>query len=233
MTCDKYKNPLLLAAACNGKLDAEIARHVKRCLTCRMTLRSERELFLQIDSALRAQVNEDPRPGFLAQLRLRVSEESTARPGLDCVWHMAGAAWALVLLAMFYPLISARQSSFHENLRTPTIEVPRSSGITQSGRAHEALGVQFRHHFKRPAIHGAVSRQPEVLVPPDEQHAFAQFVACVARHDAIAQAVVTPAADNSVNRNTELPHVHSVDIADLQLHRGRQEEWISQTGSSD
>lgn len=234
MTCDQYKNPLRLAAACNGKLDAEIARHVKRCSTCRMTLRSERELFLRIDSALRAQVNEDPRPGFLAQLRLRVSEESTARPGLDRVWHVAEAAWALVLLAMFYPLISARQSSFHENLQTPTIEVPsRSSGITQSGRAHEALGVQFRHHFKPPALHGAVSRQPEVLVPPDEQKAFAQFVACVARQDAIAQAVVTPAADNRVNRNTELPHVHSVDIADLQLHRGRQEEWISQTGSSE
>jgi len=233
MTCNKYKNPLLLAAACNGKLDAEIARHVKRCSTCRMTLRSERELFLRIDSSLRARVNEDPRPGFLAQLRLRVSQKSAARPGLDRVWHVAGAAWALVLLAMFYPLITARQSSFHKNLQTPTIEVPRSSGIAQSGHAHEALGVQFRHHFKRPAIHGAVSRQPEVLVPPDEQKAFTQFVACVARHDAIAQAVVTPAADNSVNRNTELPQVHSVDIADLQLHRGRQEEWISQTGGSE
>ena len=90
MTCDKYDNALLLAAASNGELDAKLARHLERCSTCRMTLRSERELLSRIDSALRAQVNEDPRPGFMAQLRLQLSKELTARPGSRCSirWSM-------------------------------------------------------------------------------------------------------------------------------------------------
>jgi hypothetical protein len=233
MTCDKYENALLLTAASNGEPDAKLTRHLERCSTCRMTLRSERELFSRIDTALHAQVNEDPRPGFLAQLRLQLSKKPTARPGSDRLWHMAGAALALTLIAMFYPLVNARQSSVQGNLRTPTINVPHSRGVTQFRRASEDIGVRTRHHSKHPAVRSAVAQEPEVLVPPDEQKAFAQFVACVARRDAIAQAVVTPAANKTVNRNTELPQVSSVDIADLQLGRGRQKEWIDQTGSSE
>jgi hypothetical protein len=93
------------------------------------------------------------------------------------------------------------------------------------------MGVRSRHHSKRPA--GAVPQEPEVLVPPDEQKAFAQFVACVAKRDAVAQAFVTPVATKTVDRNTELPQVSSVDIADLQWGRARQKEWIDQTGSSE
>jgi hypothetical protein len=164
MTCDKYENALLLAAASNGELDAKLARHLERCSTCRITLRSERELFSRIDSALREQVNEDPRPGFLAQLRLQLSKELIARPGSDLVWHAAGAALALVLIAMFYPLVNARQSSVRGNLQTPTIKVPQNAGVTQSARASEDLGVQPHHNSKRPAVQSAVPQEPDVLV---------------------------------------------------------------------
>jgi hypothetical protein len=44
---------------------------------------------------------------------------------------------------------------------------------------------------------------------------------------------VSPAVNNTANRNTELPEVPSVDIADLQWDRARQEEWINQTGGSE
>jgi hypothetical protein len=232
MTCDKYENALL-AAASNGELNSKLARHLERCAACRMTLRSEKELFSRIDRALRAQVNEDPRPGFLAQLRLQLSKERPARPGSDRVWYVAGAALVLVLIAMFYPLVNARQSSIQGNLQMPPIKVPQNTGVTQSARASEDLEVRSRHHSKSPAVKSAVPQEPEVLVPPDEQKAFAQFVACVARHDAIAEAVATPAANKTVDRNTELPQVSSVDIADLQLGRARQEEWIDQTGISE
>ena len=115
----------------------------------------------------------------------------------------------------------------------PTIKAPQSAGVTQSARAIEDLGVRSRHHSKSPAVQSAVPQEPEVLVPPDEQKAFAQFVACVARRDAIAQAVVTPASNKTGNMTTELPRVSSVDIADLQLGRARQKEWIDQTGISE
>jgi hypothetical protein len=71
------------------------------------------------------------------------------------------------------------------------------------------------------------------LVPPDEEQAFAQFVGRVAGRDAMAEAVVSPAVNDTANRNTGLLAVPSVDIADLQLDRARQEEWINQTGGSE
>jgi hypothetical protein len=246
MTCDKYENALRLAAASNSELDARLVRHLGRCSMCRETLCSERELLSRIDGALRAQVNEDPRPGFLVQLRLRLSKDLTARPGSDRVWHVAGAALALVLIAMFYPLfnpmvdpfvnarlVNARRSSVRGHLQTPMISVPQSAEVTEFARAREDLGVRSRHHSGPPAVQSAVPQEPEVLVPPDEQKAFAQFVACVARRDAIAQAVVRLAANKTVDMNTELPRVSSVDIADLQLDRVRQKEWIGQSVSSE
>jgi len=233
MTCDKYENALLLAAASNDKLDAKLTRHLEHCSTCRMTLRSERELFSRIDNTLRAQVNEDPPPGFLAQLRLQLSKEVTARPGSNRVWHVAGAALALILIAALYPLVNARQPRSQGTLETPTIRLAQSAGVTQFAYASEDLAVRSRHHTKRPTMRSAVRQEPEILVPPDEQQAFAQFVACVARRDAMAQAVVIPAANKTVNRNMQLPQVSFVAIADLQLGRAGQEEWINQTGSSE
>jgi hypothetical protein len=58
-------------------------------------------------------------------------------------------------------------------------------------------------------------------------------VARVAGRDALAQAVVSPAANQNANRNGALPEVPSVNIADLQLDKARQKEWIEETSSSD
>lgn len=218
MICDKYKNALLQAAASNGELDTRLARHLEDCSTCRKTLSSKKELFSRIDSALRAQANEDPSPDFFAQVRLQLSKE-TAKVEPDWVWQMAGAVLALVLIATFYPLVNGRQSRTQGNLQIPATQVPGSGGVTQFAWTRGDSGVRPRHHPMRPAQR-AVQREPEVLVPPDERQAFAQFVACVARRDALAQAVVTPAANRTVSRKTELPEVSIVDIADLELDQG-------------
>jgi hypothetical protein len=229
MTCDKYENALLAATSID-EMDATLAGHLERCSTCRMTLRLQKELISRIDSTLRAQLNEALPPGFLAQLRLQLSKQLTPRPRSNRVWH-AGAALVLVLIATFYPLVNARRSSVQRNLQPPTMKGLQN--IKQSAHASGDSAVRSRHRSKRPAVQSAVPREPEVLVPPDEQKAFAQFVACVARRDVMEQAVVIPAANKTVNRHTELPRVSSVVIADLQLGRAGQEEWINQSGSSE
>jgi hypothetical protein len=224
MTCDKYENALRLAAASNDELDAKLARHLEHCSTCRMTLRSERELFSRIDSTLCAQVNGDPSPDFVARLRLQFSKEMTAQPGSNCGWHVAGAASALILIAALCPLFNTRQSSVQTNLESPRIRVAQNARILQPTRAYEDSAVRLGHRSTRPAAGSAVPREPEVLVPQDEQKAFAQFVACVAERDAMAQAVVAPAANKLANGNTELPQVSSVEIADLEFRQVRQAE---------
>jgi hypothetical protein len=233
MTCDKYENALLLAAASNGELDAKLARHLERCSTCRTTLRGETELFARIDSALRAQMDEDPRPGFLPQLRLKLSKEMPARPGSNHVWHVAGAASALVLFAMFYPLVNARQSSVQGNLQTATIRALPTVEVKRSARASEAFRARASDHSKGPAVQTAAPREPEVLVPPDERKAFEQFVACVASGDALAEAVVRPAADKPIAEHIALPGVVSVDMAALEFNGAEQSKWMAKTGESD
>jgi hypothetical protein len=128
MTCDNYENALLLAAASNDKLDVKLARHLEHCSTCRLTLRSERELFSRIDSTLRAQVNQDPPSAFLAQLRLQLSKEATAPPGSNRVWHVAGAAFALIFNC---GALSLGQCA--------TIKCPR-----ELGDAHDQSGAECR-----------------------------------------------------------------------------------------
>jgi hypothetical protein len=233
MTCGKYKNSLLLAATTNGEMDAKLARHLERCSKCLTTLCSDRELFSRIDRALRVQVNEDPRPGFLAQLRVQLLKQPGFQPGSNRAWQVAGAAVALVLIAMFHPLINPREPRIPRDLQSSSIRVPQNAGLVQSARADEESRVRSRQSSKRPAIPGAVRQEPEVLVPPDEEKAFAEFIGRVAGRDAMAEAVVSPAANNGANGNTELPQVPSVDIADIQLNRARQEEWIEQTGGSE
>ncbi|MGA3210118.1 MAG: hypothetical protein ABSD20_02370 [Terriglobales bacterium] len=126
-----------------------------------------------------------------------------------------------------------------ENSSRQMTETPRRSLVVN--HKPNKTGSQARYTSQQPvvasaqrrAVQSAAQQGLEVLVPPDEQKAFAEFVACVARRDAIAQAVVMPAANRTVDRITELPQVSSVDIADLQLGRARQEEWIDQTSISE
>jgi hypothetical protein len=152
MTCDKRENALLQAAASNDKLDAKLARHLEHCSTCRMTLRSERELFWRIDSTLRAQVNEDPPTAFLARLRLQLSKEVTAQPGSGRTWHVAGAALALILIAALYPFVNTRRSNVQGNLETSTMRVAQSARVAKSIHGTEHIAVRSPHNSKRRAL---------------------------------------------------------------------------------
>jgi hypothetical protein len=234
MNCDRYRNALLDAATRNGKVDAKLAHHLERCHRCRIKLQGGRKLMSRIDSALRERVNEGPRAGFLAEVRVRISKETPANPGSNPVLAAAGVTLAVILIAIFYPLVNLRQPKLEGNHNAPTIRAQSVEG-TQPARAFsEDSGLRSRQYSsKRAAATNAVPQEPEVLVPPDEQKAFAQFVARVAGRDAMAEAVVSPAANKTAARNTDLPEVPSVDIADLQLDRAERDPWMDEAGGSE
>ena len=234
MNCDRYKNALLSAAATNEKLDAKLANHVAHCPKCYATLHSHRNLFSQIDAALHAHVNEELPPGFLARVRVQLSKESPARSGSNPAWPVVGAALALVLVAMFYPWVNVKKPSIEGNLQVPRVSVPQISAEagTVVGSSQD-LGRQRRHSSKHPNAKTPSPQQPEVLVPPDEQKAFAQFVARVEGRDVMAEAVVNPAVNKTPARTINLPEIPSVDMADLQLDRWRTDEWQDEDRDSE
>ena len=235
MNCERYKKALLDGVAANQKPGAKLAHHLERCSQCRTTLQAERELFSRIDSTLRARVDEDPAADFLAQVRVRLSRETPAHAGSSPLWSVTGAALALVLIAMIYPLVNARQPKIQGNSRTPSMNASRIAGVAKSVHAASAeSGVRSRQHpSRRSQDRSTIPLEPEVLVPLDEQQAFAQFVARVSGRDALAEAAVSRAADETVARNTDLPRVPSVDIADLQLDRAQHSEWMDDADGSE
>jgi hypothetical protein len=142
------------------------------------------------------------------------------------MWALAGAVLALALIAVAHPWTRPPKQSVEDgSLKVPTIPAQQTSEFAHSGRGStEDSDVQGRareHLTKQSIARRRARREPEVLVPPDEGKAFAQFVARLRRRDEVAQAFVSPAAD----KNSELPRIPPVEIARLQLEPLVWERW--------
>ncbi|MBO0911746.1 MAG: hypothetical protein J2P13_08135, partial [Acidobacteria bacterium] len=239
MSCEKYREALIDAAATGEATEGALAEHLAECPECRAVDERERALFLSIDGALGGRVNERPRESFLPRIRDRVRHEGESRAGWNPMWAWAGAASALLLLAMAHPWTALEKHPAAGRLNGAGVEVPQTSVREPSNRARLERGSaeisRRREHVRRHPAGRSMAKQsatgePEVLVPPDEAEAFRQFVARVASGDQMALAVASPAKENATASNAELPVVRSVDIAELQL---RPEKWRGWDGGSD
>ncbi len=226
MTCKRYKAALIEGAASGGKLEGSLADHLEVCSECRAKLLREQRLFAAIDDALRTKVNELPRAGFITGVRVQITKEVPPGSRWSPVWALAGAVLAMALLAIAYPWTRQPQRSLEAgSMKTPTIRTQQTLEFAESGREStkklDARGRAQQRLRNRSAALRAASREPEVLVPPDEGKSFAQFVARLRRQDEIAQAFVSPAVDE----NVELSQIPPVEIARLQLTPLRWEKW--------
>jgi hypothetical protein len=219
MTCEKYREALIEAAATNGRLGCRIDHHVEHCAKCRATLHRERLLFVAIDDALRARMNQKPHPGFLPGVRARIAEQRPPESRWVPAWAWATAVLALALIAMVGLWARPRRRLAEiESLKTQAIRAPKKSQFLPLGRgstedSNPHLRVRQVRTTKRALAWQAAHREPEVLVPPEEGRAFAQFVARLGQRDEVAQAFVSPAADHS----DEPFQISPVEIARVQL----------------
>lgn len=234
MSCEKYREALIDAAATSGALEGGLAEHLARCSQCRVRLQREDALFAAIDDALRGRVNEGPREGFLLRIRARITHEAESEAGWNPMRTWAGAALALLLLGMAHPWTALRQHPVERSLNgvpdhLQQKSIRQNSDATQSQRG--ATGISgMREQVRRHSPERSMAKQlappePDVLVPSDEAKAFAQFVARLAGRDEIAEAVVRPAKDKATAESAEFPAILSIDIADLQPKPLRWEEW--------
>jgi hypothetical protein len=218
MKCDNYRDALLDAAT--GNMKDRIRAHVEECSQCRATLREERALFAAIDQTLRACTAELPRDGFLADVRARISQEPEPSSARNPFWILATASVMVTMLAMIAPWTRLRHeptaaseatlSKTHTSVNAEVAE-PRRTKRGTVVTSHADIRPPNRR--RNPAQ--IIAREPEVLVPPDEAEAFAQFVARVVGRDARAEAVVRPMRDQAPD-NKQLLEFQLVDIADLQ-----------------
>jgi hypothetical protein len=248
MTCEKYRNVLIDAAA-GEPLDGGLADHLEGCTPCRAILEREQELFTAIDDALRARMNAEPQAGFLAGVHAQITHEAQRQDaqkqsGWNPMWALAGAAaLALALVVIAHPWGRLQQQPVTaESVKVPALRAHESPAMTQSVRGsadysrtqqHARLVSAQPRHAQTPVAKQPATVEPEVLVPPDEAKAFALFVARVAGRDAMAEALVRPAVEKAVERNAELPGVPSVDLADLQSNSLRWNDPIDESADSE
>jgi hypothetical protein len=248
MTCEKYRDALIDAAA-GEPLDRGLAVHLEGCTPCRATLTHEQDLFTAIDDALHARMSETPRAGFLASVHTQIAHEAQKQDaqkqsGWIPMWAWAGvAALALVLVVIAHPWGRLQQPPVTaENVKAPALRAHESPAMTQSVRGsadhsrtqqHARLDSAQPLQAQTPVAKQPATLEPEVLVPPDEARAFAQFVARVAGRDERAQAVVSPAADKANAGSAGTSEILTLDMADLQREPLQWEAWTDEGSDSE
>jgi hypothetical protein len=234
MSCEKYREALIEAAAVGGANEAGLAQHLARCSQCRALWQREHALFRAIDGALRERMNQCPGESFLPRIRNRIAHAAESEARWNPSWAWAGAALALLVFATAHPWTVLKQYPVDRNLNGVPVHVSPRSVRQNSERARSARGsteISLRpEHVRRHSTEHSLAKQsaprePEVLVPPDEAKAFAQFVARVASGDRMAEAVGRPAKDNATAGNLELPESFSFDVADLQREPLKWKAW--------
>jgi len=217
MRCEENVHLLIDAAMLGEPPESSDAEHLRHCQQCQARFQREEKLFAAIDDALRARVSERPPSGFLVRASARLSEESTTDSGANPAWA-AAAVLVLALLALTRPWIASQPTIVAVTQVAPAARVQQDVSSTTSARDtnKEPVVARARKSNNHSDARSATPQEPEVLVPPDEQKAFAQFVERVAGQDAMAAAVVSHAPNKTIPTNTALPQVSSVDIAQLE-----------------
>ena len=221
MRCETYRYALLEVAAAGGELNERVLNHAEECPQCRATLQRERALFVRIDGALRARMEEMPRAGFLLEVCAQISQEPEPKPCMSPIWTLAAVSVMVALIAMTVPWARLRKQPIA--IGSPTVSTiriqpglkvagSRSGGIPQ-GRSAPLINKQV--------VASNVNREPEVLVPADEREALAKFVTHLRQRDGVARAFGSP----QVDENDDRPEISPVEIARLQLTPLTWESW--------
>ena len=213
MPCKHFQSALTDAAA--GAPTPELRQHLAACSGCQAAFLAEQSLFASIDATLHAQVNADIpsafvsrvqahlAPAHLAKTRLAQEEGVAQTPNWIPSWAFAAVSAAIILVAVVFPLIKSRQPQ----LDSPVAQLP--SAVTTNkpiqnpaATPRETPGASVVTHGNRTAHLQLSSRAsthpsdlPEVIVPPTDLQAFAQFVAAVQRNNIPAAADISSAIE--------------------------------------
>lgn len=231
MKCEKYKEALIEAAAAGENLAGGLDDHVRSCPRCSERLRRERMLFTAIDEVLGPRVNAKPHPGFLASVRAEIAQADFLprwrwNPRWNPIWALAGVVVALLVMLVTHQRVRRQtQPVGSQSSAVPTIRARQKTEFEQPGPS-STDNSNARNGLRQPRTtkvvgRRTVSREPQVLVPPDERIAFEQFVARLKRRDEVVQTSVSPAGEADNEPSPTPP----INIARLQLEPLVWEEW--------
>ncbi len=179
MACGEYEDKVreLAAGGLAPVREAHVRAHVVGCAVCREALEAEKRLFATVDAALREEVNAEIPASLAAGIRIAAEAERVKPRVAWWRWATAGTAVAAVVALMMVlrpregPLTHespARDTPTEERTNPP--EAARPEGMISNGGQH-AVVVRTSKRGRATTVQLA----PEVLVPAEEQAAFARF----------------------------------------------------------
>lgn len=235
MDCERHEAALIDAAA-GAPETPELQAHLRECAACRARLAEKRRGLLEIETRLAEALRIGPSLGFDARLRVHLSGEAARRPRL-AAWPMVSAAAALVVVALGWSVLdrggrvdpAARRTDADARVAAPTpLEMPpvvRGAVRTAPGVPASSAGRRQRPAME-PKPPRLAFREPEVLVPPGQEEAFARFVAALRARRVDPR---SPLASR-IPLESPLPDPDPVEIAPVEL-RPVAEDGISEGGS--
>jgi hypothetical protein len=208
MPCKHFQSALTDAAA-SGAPTPELRQHLTACSGCQAAFLAEQNLFASIDATLHAQVNADIPSAFVSRVQAHLAQAHLAQkrsvpqtPTWIPSWAFAAVSAAIIFFAIVFPIIKSRQP----HPASPVAQLP--SAVTTNKTIQNPAATPRETHGASVLIHGnrsahpqsgsrrsAPSDLPEVIVPPTERQAFAQFVAAVQRNNIPAAADISSAVE--------------------------------------
>ena len=99
MPCENYREALIEAAATGAAPSRELRLHMDACASCSAAFAEELQLFVAIDSGVRATANSEVPASLLPRVRARLNEHPATRRFWIPAWAAVAAVAALVFAA--------------------------------------------------------------------------------------------------------------------------------------
>jgi len=189
---------LIEAAASGAEPPGELRAHLAGCVDCRAALEQEQALFASIDAGLHVAANAEAPAALLPRVRASLDKSAATQHHWlqPLIFATASTALAFAIFLFARPHPSRPDNQAKQTPQIPAGKTPAENARPQiSGPATQIVSStvnssQTRDHST--LLHAA-SRQPEVLVPPDEGEALSRFIVVLQERREVAIALVTPA----------------------------------------
>jgi hypothetical protein len=175
MSCERYREALIDAAAAGLAPSRELRSHLDVCASCRAAFPEEEQLFAAIDTGLRATANAEVPASLFPRVRAKLNERVAPRRSYIPALAALAAAGAIVAAMIF--LRSTTRGPAQEE---PQISVAVRSVAPSEARAlppavlrAEASAPVLREKARRPTRISPAARVEDVhvLIPAGQKRA--------------------------------------------------------------
>ena len=177
MSCDRYATAIA-DHACGADLAPDAAAHLRTCAACAARLASHRRAIDGLDGELQQLLAVEPSAHFVPRVQAHLSAVPAPRGWSTLAWSGLAAAAAAGIIVWTLP----STGPVHTPAAPAPTAVSRASApeIPRQEDTPRPPPVSSRARRTRSApVNAQPSKEPEIIVPEDQQRAVARFVALV------------------------------------------------------